>query len=175
MIETDETMYDYLARLNMEGKRAVWIQNRFKIDYVYRKIRKYIRHARTACEVGVGEGYLLRLLHQNGLKVLGIDISKHLVNELNNKFDREGLDIELIHADISKVKLEKGMFDLFFCIYVLEHIPNVEEAIKNIKNALSYGRGLLIETLPFQENLSRNMVICPKCHHKFHRIGRALN
>ncbi|MFX0207571.1 MAG: class I SAM-dependent methyltransferase [Candidatus Hodarchaeota archaeon] len=114
MIETDETMYDYLARLNMEGKRAVWIQNRVKIDYVYRKIRKYIRHARTACEVGVGEGYLLRLLHQNGLKVLGIDISKHLVNELNNKFDREGLDIELIHADISKVKLEKGMFDLFF-------------------------------------------------------------
>ncbi|MFX0207572.1 MAG: hypothetical protein ACFFDT_16415 [Candidatus Hodarchaeota archaeon] len=59
----------------------------------------------------------------------------------------------------------------FFCIDVLEHIPNVEEAIKNIENALSYGRGLLIGTLPFQENLSRNMVICPKCHHKFHRIG----
>jgi hypothetical protein len=31
--------------------------------------------------------------------------------------------------------------------------------------------GLLIVTLPWKENLDNNMVICPQCHHKFHRIG----
>ena len=163
-------MCDHLAKLNLEGKRTVWIENRVKINHVYRRIKKYIKNASSACEVGVGEGYLLRLLHSSGLKVLGIDISKYLVNELKNRFDREGLDIKLIHGDISKVKLEEDKFDLFFCFDVLEHIPNVEKAIKNIKKGLING-GLLIGTLPFHENLYDNMIICPKCKYKFHRIG----
>ena len=170
MSATDESMYDYLARLNIEGKRTIWIGNRVKINYVCKKIKKYIKNARAACEVGVGEGYLLRLLHNSGLKVVGIDISKYLVKKLKNKFDREGLDIELIHGDISRIKLEKDKFDLLFCVDVLEHIPNVEKAIKNIKKGLANG-GLLIGTLPFHENLYENMVMCPKCNYKFHRIG----
>jgi hypothetical protein len=31
--------------------------------------------------------------------------------------------------------------------------------------------GILVATLPWKENLDNNMAICPKCHHKFHRIG----
>ena len=170
MSQTDESVYDYFARLNIEGKRNIWVGNQVKINYVYKKIERYIKNARTACEVGVGEGYLLRLLYNYGLEVVGVDISKYLVNHLRNKFYREGLDIELIQGDVSKVKLEKGKFDLIFCLDVLEHIPDVKKAIENIKKGLSDG-GLLIGTLPLNENLYDNVVICPKCHHKFHRLG----
>jgi SAM-dependent methyltransferase len=170
MNATNDPLHDYLARLNIEGKRTVWIGNRVKINYVYKKIKKYVKNARTACEVGLGEGYLLRLLHNSGLNVVGIDISKYLVKKLRNKFDREGLNIELIHGDISKIKLEKDKFDLLFCLDVLEHIPDLEKAIKNIKKGLS-NDGLLIGTLPLHESLYENMVMCPKCNYKFHRIG----
>ena len=170
MSTPSESFYDYLARKSIEGKSNIWVINRVKINNVYRKTVQYIRNARTACEVGFGEGYLLRLLHNSGLKVVGIDVSDYLVNKLKNKFHRGGLDIELIHGDISELKLEKDRFDLLYCLDVLEHIPNIEKAIKNIKKVLVNG-GLLIGTLPFRENLYENTVMCPKCRHEFHRFG----
>jgi len=170
LTKIDITYYDFLAKLNLEGKKTVWNENRIKIDHVYKRIKKYLKNTSSACEVGVGDGYLLRLLHNSGLNVLGIDISKYLVNELKSRFDREGFDIELVHGDISRIQLEKDKFDVFLCLDVLEHILNIEKAIKNIKKALING-GLLIGTLPFRENLKDNMVMCPKCKYKFHRIG----
>ncbi|GAG89502.1 unnamed protein product, partial [marine sediment metagenome] len=143
---------------------------RVKINYVFRKVKKYMKNKKTACEVGIGDGYLLRLLHKTGIEVTGLDISKYLVNELNNRFNKEGLNIKLINEDLTKAKFVKDNFDLFFCIDVLEHIPNLEKAIENIKEGLSNG-GLLIGTLPFYENLSRNMVMCPECKNVFHKIG----
>lgn len=162
--------FDYSVRLNLEGKRDVWIKNRVKINQIYKKVRKYIKNAETACEVGVGDGYLLRLLYKGGLKVVGIDISKYLVKSLRNDFEKERLDIELIQGDFSEINLEKDKFDLFFCLDVLEHIPDVGKAIENVKKSLCNG-GLLIGTLPLHENLDRNMVMCPKCGHNFHRVG----
>jgi len=170
MSTTNESFYDYLARKCIEGRSKIWVGNRVKIFYVYRKIRKHIKNARTACEVGFGEGYLLRLLHNSGLKTMGIDISHYLVKELGNRFDRQGLDIELIQGDISEIKLEKNKLDLLFCLDVLEHIPDAEKALKNIKEVLVSG-GLFIGTLPFHENLHENMVICPKCKYEFHIFG----
>lgn len=170
MSVTDESLTDYLARLNLERKRTVWIENRAKINYVYEKTKKYIKNAKTACEVGVGEGYLLRLLHKCGLRVVGIDISKYLIKRLRDEFRKEGLDIELVEGDFSGINLEQHKFDVIFCLDVLEHIPELGKAIENIKTSLSNG-GLLIGTLPLHENLDDNMVICPKCHYEFHRIG----
>jgi len=165
-----ESFNDYLARRMMEGESNIWIGNRVKINYVYKKTKKHIKNARTACEVGFGEGYLLKILHKNGLKVVGIDISSYLVNKLRNRFDTDGLDIELIQGDISKIELEERKFDVLFCFDVLEHIPNMEKAIKNMKKLLSSG-GLLVGTLPFREDVHENMVVCPKCKCEFHRFG----
>jgi len=170
MSTTNESFYDYQARSGIEGKCGIWIGNRVKINYVYKKIKKYIKNARTACEIGFGEGYLLRMLHNSGLKVVGIDISNYLVNELGNRFNRDGFDIELIQGDISKIELEEDKFDLLFCLDVLEHIPDIKEAIKNIKKLLT-NDGLLVGTLPFRENVHENMVMCPNCKCEFHRFG----
>lgn len=163
-------MEDYYARLSLEENRTCWKSNRSKINYIYNKSRKYIKNSTTACEVGVGEGYLLRLLHNSGLEVVGIDISNYLVNRLRYRFQEEGLDIELINEDFSRINLEKEKFDLVFCLDVLEHIIDLRQSIKNIKDILTNG-GLLIATLPLHENLQDNMVFCPKCQNKFHRIG----
>jgi 2-polyprenyl-3-methyl-5-hydroxy-6-metoxy-1,4-benzoquinol methylase len=169
---SDETLRDYFAQLNLEGERKVWAKNRTKINYVYRRIKKLLNKGDYICEVGVGEGYLLRLLRRQGFKVLGVDLSKYLVNELKDRFDHEGLDIELIHADISKVDLGKDRFNSFFCFDVLEHVPDIKAAIKTIKKSLITG-GLLIATLPFRENLDENMAICPHCKFKFHIMGHS--
>ena len=168
----NETAHDYRARLNIEGSGDVWRENRRKIDYVLWKTRKYLKRGLTACDIGIGDGYLLTRLNGAGLKVTGIDISGYSIGYLRDDFRNKGLDIGLIEGDISNVRLQENQFDIVTCFDVLEHIPgeNLSRVLEQLKKSMVPG-GLLIGTLPFQEDLSRNMLMCPECGHRFHRVG----
>lgn len=170
MDETNETLDDYLARLNIEGGRKVWLGNQPKIKYVFNKSKKYLKQEMSACEIGIGDGYLLRIFDSFGFKSTGIDISSYSVETLKMIFESEGLEINLLQRDISEPIDYENAFDVVFCLDVLEHIENLETTFENIKKILN-GGGLLIATLPWKENLDDNMVMCPKCHHEFHRVG----
>ena len=166
----EETVEDYFAKLNIEGKRNVWENNRKKIDYVLRKTRKYLKPPSAACDIGIGDGYLLMQLKARGLNVTGIDVSSYSINCLQDYFKRKGLNIRLIQGDISDITLEDNKFQVITCFDVLEHIPNLEVALEALKKSFTEG-GVLIGTLPVGEHLDENMVMCPECGHKFHRIG----
>ena len=172
MCEVKETAYDYSAKMNIKGDRSVWRENREKLDYVLRKTHKYLKSVSTACDVGIGDGYMLTRLSAMGLKVTGIDMSSYSINYLRNNFKARGLDIELIQGDISNISLESNQFDVVTCFDVLEHIPgdNLALAINTLKKCL-VDDGVIIGTLPLGENLSKSMVMCPKCGHEFHRVG----
>ena len=172
MIEKTESAQDYLARLNIEGTRNVWRKNRVKIDFVLRKTRKYFRNARTACEVGVGDGYLLSRLRELGLAVTGIDISEYCIENIRKEYVHEPNNIRLIVGDVTTVQLAENQFDVIACLDVLEHIPGngLSETVCKLNRALTAG-GTIIATLPLGENLQESMVMCPKCGHRFHRIG----
>ena len=172
MEQFEETLEDHLAKLNIEGKRNTWIKNRRKIDFVLSKTRYYLKNAQTACDIGVGDGYLLKRLNGMEIKVTGIDVSRYLIEHLKKSFERESLKITLIHGNIANVIFDDNTFDVVTCLDVLEHIPGngLKATIKNLKRCIVKG-GLLIGTLPLGENLDDNMVICPKCQHVFHKIG----
>ena len=161
---------DYLARLNIEGGRKVWLGNHPRIEYVFTQSRKYLKPGMPVSEIGIGDGYLLRLLSRAGLKVTGIDISDYLTKELGAIFKDDDLEISLLRQDISRPTDLKDAFETVFCLDILEHVEHLGEAIKNIKKILKPS-GVLIATLPWKENLDSSMVVCPKCHHRFHRVG----
>ncbi len=169
MIESQE---DYLARLNIEGRRTVWKENHAKIEIVFTKTRKYLKSALDICEIGIGDGYLLRLLQSFGFKCTGIDISHYLIKKLKSIFEAAGFNIKLLCHNISEPLDSEEMFDVIYCLDVLEHLEGegLQKAMDNIKRILKQ-KGLIIATLPWKENLSDRMVICPKCYHKFHPIG----
>ncbi|MDI9619981.1 MAG: methyltransferase domain-containing protein [Candidatus Nezhaarchaeota archaeon] len=119
-------------------------------------------------------GYLLRLLRRDGFKVYGIDVSTYIINTLIQKLQKHG--IQLIYGDISRLNVNcKGMFDAVFALDVLEHIPNLEQALLNIKDLLKKDLlkkgGLLIATVPVGENPFERLAKCPKCGHIFHPFG----
>jgi SAM-dependent methyltransferase len=162
---------DYHARLNIEGGRRVWLGNRPKIEYVFRRSKKYLKPGMSACEIGIGDGHLLRLLSRYGLSVTGIDISGYLVQKLGEVFQAEGLEIRLRQHDISEPIADlKDSFEAIFALDVLEHVEALDKAVGNIAKLLK-PEGFLVATLPWKENLDDNMMICPKCQHKFHRVG----
>jgi len=165
-----DLLEDYLARLNIEEDRGVWLGNHSKIEYVLNKSRKYLKPGMSACEIGIGDGYLLRLLSSFRLEPTGIDISSYLVEKLGKVFDDDGLEISLLQHDMSQPIDYENAFTAVFCLDSLEHIEDLGKAIASIKRMLKPG-GILVATLPLKENFTRNLVMCPKCHHKFHRVG----
>ena len=170
-MESSEKVYDYLARQQIEGCGKIWLGNRLKILYVFKRAMKYLKPGMRVCEVGIGEGYLLLLLSSSrlNLKVTDIDISEYLIRKLAHLKD---LGIDLLKHDISR-PINKDMlqrFDVVFALDVLEHVEALENAIENISKLLK-PNGLLIATVPWKENLADNMVMCPVCHHVFHRVG----
>jgi len=167
-----EIVENYYSRLNISGNRSYLKKSRKKIDYVLRRVRKYLKPSMRVCDIGIGDGYLLERLHDAGLKVTGIDVSSFMIEYLNDYFKRKKLEIELIQGNISNLMLENNRFDIITCFDVLEHISNLDTTLATLRKSLT-NKGLLIGTLPMGENLDDNMIICPKCRHEFHRSGHA--
>jgi len=168
----DESLYDYLAKLNLEGSRLVWLKNQKKINYVLGKFKGFIKNVAAACDIGIGDGYTMRYMHTKCIQVTGFDISSYLVDYHRKKFLSKCMPIQVEQGDISKSSIGENKFDLVTCFDILEHIPGdgLKSALNNIARSLKE-EGILIGTLPFRENLEDNMVICPHCTQSFNRIG----
>lgn len=172
MEPTNGALEDYLAEVYLDGNGTTWRQNRGKIDFVLRRASGYLKKAATVCEIGLGEGYLLRKLAEMGLKITGIDISTYLIEALGKRFKAESIEVDLLQGNVADMDLPENSFDLVFCLDVLEHIPGdgLRKTIQALRQAMTNG-GVLVATLPVGEILANNMVMCPKCRHVFHRIG----
>jgi hypothetical protein len=172
MSQTPGQFDDSIARQILEGKATFWVQNRGKIDFVLWRLRRRVRKAKTACEVGIGEGYLLAKLAEAGVGVTGVDISGYLVRTLGERFRQGGLPVTLVEGSAEAVSIPDDSLDLMFCLDVLEHMPGdaMERTLEAARGWLREG-GALVATLPLGEVMADSMVCCPKCGHEFHRMG----
>lgn len=75
-------------------------------------------------EVGCGKGYLLSKIKEHGHLVKGSDIIDA------NKID---VDFDYIQCSISNLPFVSKSFDIVVCAHVLEHIPNIIQAIEELK------------------------------------------
>lgn len=167
-----ESLEDYLGKLNIEGSRGIWTRRKQKINFVLKKSESYIAHAKIACDVGIGDGHVLRFFARRGMETIGVDISSYLIDHVRVCMEKESLPVRLICGDASTIDLEPGSLDVVTCLDVLEHIPGdrLAETIGILARCLQ-PKGVLIGSLPLGENLADSMVICPNCEHEFHRIG----
>ena len=162
----------YLAKLNLEGNRGIWLGNRRKIDFILNKIEPYLKEECKICEIGIGDGYLLDKLYELKMDCTGIDISEYLVTYHKNKVLEQNKKIELIHANIVDLTFKISLFNAVFCIDILEHLTEDDylQSLKNIYAMLKPG-GIFVGSFPYMENLDKSMMKCPKCGHEFHRVG----
>lgn len=175
MNDLQGSVEDYNARLNLTHQREVWVENQAKISYVFNKTKRFIHSNTSVCEIGIGNGYLLRLISQLGVFPMGIDISRYSITTLKKLFKHNNIPVELLRADISQsldIENLDEKFDLIYCLDILEHIEGdgIHKAISNLKKMLKKESYLVI-TLPWKENLKNQMVRCPNCQTEFHRIG----
>jgi len=117
--------------------------------------------------VGVGNGLFEELCIKAGHEVWSLDPSEKAVRLLEKKIP--------IHAVIGRVQddlLPENSFSVVNMSEVLEHFTDseLEEALKSVYRLLVSG-GLFVGTVPYQEKLRDNIVVCPHCGETFHRWG----
>ena len=89
-------------------------------------------------DIGAGTGHFLDLAQRNAWKVTGIEPNKHAKSIAENKGIVFANDIQ---------SLEKNTFDVITMWHVLEHVPDLDEEIKQLKRVLK-PNGTLIIAVP---------------------------
>src|SRR5207249_11138603 len=96
---------------------------------------------RSVLDVGCGHAALLNDFRKLGaLDSVGIDLSEFVISENGRRF----ADLRFHAVDISRTALDE-QFDLVVCSEVLEHIEDLEAALRNLRRMCSQ---YLIVTVP---------------------------
>jgi ubiquinone/menaquinone biosynthesis C-methylase UbiE len=113
------------------------------------KISSYIRNnilGAKVCEVGVGQGILLRLLaSMKPTRIVGLDISLPYLKPLSD----EGFEVYLCNAENLPFR---DAFQVLIATDILEHVLNVGDFLVSANRALVMG-GKLVVRVPMEENL----------------------
>jgi 2-polyprenyl-3-methyl-5-hydroxy-6-metoxy-1,4-benzoquinol methylase len=133
-----------------------------------RHLRRYLMPGSCVLDFGCGRGHLIRHLLARNCVVTGLDFSPETVSTLGNSFHgEEGFDGAFQPSDLLKTGRR---FDSVIAVEVFEHLDDqmLEQSLTLIRNVLKAG-GLLIVTVPNEEDLSLSVVRCPQCGVSFHR------
>jgi len=95
--------------------------------------------ARTALDVGCGEGFAARALAARGLAVTAIDLHEPSLERARSQ-DTAG--IAYLNADVMTAQLPGG-YDVITALAVLHHLP-LEESLRRLKELLAPGGVLLV-------------------------------
>jgi len=102
---------------------------------------------KTILDIGCGTGDFLATCQKSGFLVTGIEPNQKAKKLTSSKVNSE------IYTDISEITSQK--FDCITMWHVLEHVPNLEEYISNLKQLLK-PNGTLIIAVPNYKSFDAN-------------------
>jgi ubiquinone/menaquinone biosynthesis C-methylase UbiE len=124
---------------------------------------------KNTLNIGVGNGNFERLLENKRLTISSLDPSSRSIEKIRS-FLRSGGQAKVGRAE--SIPWPDKEFDIVVMSEVLEHLTaaTLMTSLSEVARVLKYS-GSFIGTVPADENLSINMVVCPKCGDRFHRWG----
>lgn len=106
---------------------------------------------RSVLDIGARDGHFSRLLTRYFIEVTALDLQKP-------NFEIPG--VTTVAGDATKLQFPDDSFDCVFCAEVLEHIPNVETACRELSRV---ARHELIIGVPFMQDIRVGRTTCPSC------------
>lgn len=140
-------------------------QNIVTSKYVIPYLNQFfpLRSGMTIAEIGCGEaGNLLPFL-QMGCKVFGIDIAPAKIENARMFYENHPLkhNLNLLAADIYDIRPDDiDRLDLIIMRDTIEHIPNQELFLKNLKRFLNPGGIIFIAFPPWRMPFGGHQQIC---------------
>ena len=126
------------------GEHADHIWDKYNSPYIirsylhtnqYQTIIKFLKEIdpTTVLDCGCGEGVLSILMAREGYKVSAVDISKPNIKVAKQKAKEMGVDVEFIIGDAENVPFADDSFDVVVSSHVLEHLPDMNKGLQEIK------------------------------------------
>lgn len=106
-------------------------------------LKKLAEGANKVLDLGCGEGTRLNLVLTEKQQGTGVDISSTAIKLGRKHYPR----IDFIKADLEKIPLENGSFDIVYSAYVLEHLSEPEQVLKEAMRLMKKN-GFLILIAP---------------------------
>jgi ubiquinone/menaquinone biosynthesis C-methylase UbiE len=101
---------------------------------------------KIAADIGAGSGFVTEGLLKRGLRVIAVDRSAAMLEEMNKKFG-EGSAVEYRIGEAESLPLEDGSADYVFANMVLHHVESPPAAIREMARILKPGGRLIITDL----------------------------
>lgn len=102
-------------------------------------------------DVGCNDALLKDIL-SSSIEYVGIDVSISGVRKANKK------GTEVLRGDVKHLPFKQAAFDFLFCIEVIEHVPKVRNAMREMRRVLKTG-GFLFISVPNLVNLMNRLLI----------------
>lgn len=106
---------------------------------------------RSVLDIGARDGHFSRLLTEYFDEVTALDLERPRF-----QFDR----VRTLAGDATSLEFADGSFDCVFCAEVLEHIPDVQRACKEI---VRVARHEIIIGVPFRQDTRIGRTTCRSC------------
>jgi SAM-dependent methyltransferase len=115
------------------------------------------RDVSSILDVGCGNGVYTNLTEPSRNKV-GLDMSRVALQHVS---------APRLQADASRLPFDDDSFDAGLSMEMLEHLPGsiYQEALRELERI---SRKYILITVPYNEKLKYNMVVCPRCRYAFH-------
>ena len=104
----------------------------------------------TAADIGGGTGFITEALVARGLKVIAVDRSQAMLDEMRKKFGNAA-DIDYRLGEALNLPLQDDALDCAFANMYLHHVPVPAEAIAEMARTLKPGGRLVITDLDAHE------------------------
>lgn len=156
-----DRIWDYFQNEGIDSFSA----SRPRLKYLANKIKKNEK----VLNIGVGAGSFEEISLAKGIDVYSLDPNERCINELRTRLHLNN-KAKIGYSD--NIPFDSDVFDIVVMSEVLEHLSDsvIVSTMREIKRVLKKN-GRLILTVPYNEDLNYNRVVCPKCNCIFHRWG----
>ena len=123
ILEKEIKKYDYLFENN-----DLYNANKNHPRYaVAEKFLKKCGKVKLVADIGCGRGIFFDMLQRKGLQVFGLDPSIIIINSKKSPF--------IIQGTCDNIPFADDLFDVVFCLDVLEHIPGIliSDSLKELR------------------------------------------
>ena len=144
-----------VIKFDTEGNTHAAKRNQFAISL-------FPKDAKTVLDVGCGNGYLLTTLSRNKKfeRLVGVDVSKPRIESIDNA------SVKFEVASTTNLPFEDSEFDLVSSIEVLEHIRDIESAVREMARVSSK---YIFALVPGYQSIPETL--CPCCLETFPGAG----
>jgi len=144
---------------------GIFDENTGRLAYLIKQIPKEAK----VLDIGVGNGAVEEMALERGLDVSSLDPSSESIAALQKRLSL-GDKARVGHSE--NAPFDTASFDYVVMSEVLEHLTTdvLEATVREVHRMLKSGGHFLI-TVPREEDLNANVVLCPHCQEKFHRWG----